>query len=97
MDRMFFDARLFQQPLNLWEVDSLTTAVNFMGTTGGVGAITYTLLDTLYNGWVVDIAAMQSGVTISFGNSTFTSAGLAAKNILTGAPLNWTITDGGQV
>ena len=98
MDGMFASAQAFQSPLNLWEVDSLTNANQFMGATGDRStAITYTLLDTLYNGWVIDIAAMQSNVTISFGDSTFTSAGLAAKNILTGAPLNWTITDGGQV
>jgi len=97
MEFMFANANSFQQPLNLWEVNALTFADGFMGVTGGSSAITYTGLDTLYNGWVIDIAAMQSGVTISFGNSTFTSAGLAAKNILTGAPLNWTITDGGQV
>jgi len=97
MSNMFRDADAFQQPLNLWEVNSLTEALDFMGFAGDPGAITYNGLDTLYNGWVVDIAAMQSNVTINFGNSTFTSAGLAAKNILTGAPLNWTITDGGQV
>ena len=97
MGGMFAGAFAFQSPLNLWEVDSLTNADQFMGLTGNDNAITYTLLDELYNGWVVDIAAMQSGVTISFGDSKFTSAGLAAKNILAGAPLNWTITDGGQV
>ena len=97
MGGMFAGAFAFQSPLNLWEVDSLTNADQFMGLTGNANAITYTLLDTLYNGWVVDIAAMQSNVTISFGDSKFTSAGLAAKNILAGAPLNWTITDNGQV
>jgi len=97
MGGMFAGAFAFQSPLNLWEVDSLTNADQFMGLTGNANAITYTLLDTLYNGWVVDIAAMQSNVTIGFGDSKFTSAGLAAKNILAGAPLNWTITDNGQV
>ena len=96
MREMFSYASAFQQPLNLWEVDSLTTATLFMGTTGGGGAITYTLLDTLMNGWVVGLAVMQSNVVISFGNSTFTSAGLAAKNILVNDK-GWTITDGGQV
>ena len=93
---MFYNASAFQQPLNLWELNSLTDGQLFMGTTGGAGAITYTLLDTLYNGWVVDFAALQNNVVISFGDSTFTSAGLAAKNILVNDK-GWTITDGGQV
>ncbi len=96
MREMFSFASAFQQPLNLWELDSLTTATLFMGITGGAGAITYTLLDTLLNGWVIDFAALQSNVTISFGDSTFTSAGLAARNILVNDK-GWTITDGGQV
>ena len=96
MREMFSFASAFQQPLNLWELDSLTTATLFMGITGGAGAITYTLLDTLLNGWVVDFAALPSNVNISFGDSTFTSAGLAARNILVNDK-GWTITDGGQV
>ena len=96
MSNMFNGANAFQQPLNLWELNSLTNGAQFMGPTAGVGAITYTLLDTLLNGWVVDFAALQSNVTISFGDSTFTSAGLAARNILVNDK-GWTITDGGQV
>ena len=96
MSNMFNGANAFQQPLNLWELLSLTNGAQFMGPTAGVGAITYNLLDTLLNGWVVDFAALQSNVTISFGDSTFTAAGLAAKNILVNDK-GWTITDGGQV
>ena len=96
MGGMFAGAFAFQSPLNLWEVDSLTNADQFMGLTGNANAITYTLLDTLYNGWVVDFAALQPNVNIDFGDSTFTSAGLAAKNILV-SNKGWNIIDGGQV
>jgi len=96
ISRMFNYASSFQQPLNLWDLNALVTADLFMGRTGVAGAITYTLLDTLYNGWVVDFAALQPNVTIDFGDSTFTSAGLAAKNILV-SNKGWTIFDGGQV
>jgi len=96
ISRMFNFANSFQQPLNLWDLNSLVTADLFMGSTGVAGAITYTLLDTLYNGWVIDFAALQPNVTIDFGDSTFTSAGLAAKNILVNNK-GWTIFDGGQV
>ena len=95
---MFRYADVFQQPLNLWQLNSLdgTGGAGFMGNTGALGAITYNLLDTLLNGWVIDLAALQNNVTISFGNSTFTAAGLTAKNILINDK-GWTITDGGQV
>jgi len=96
ISRMFNYASSFQQPLNLWDLNALVTADLFMGRTGVAGGITYTLLDTLYNGWVVDFAALQPNVTIDFGDSTFTSAGLAAKNILV-SNKGWTIFDGGQV
>ena len=98
MGYMFQYADAFQQPLNLWQLNSLTgtLGVGFMGNTGAAGAITYNLLDTLYNGWAANEGNLESNVTISFGNSTFTAAGLAAKNILVNTK-NWTITDGGQV
>ena len=96
ISRMFNFASSFQQPLNLWDLNSLVTADLFMGSTGVAGAITYNLLDTLYNGWVIDFAALQPNVTIDFGDSTFTSAGLAAKNILVNNK-GWTIFDDGQV
>ena len=98
MRGMFRYANAFQQPLNLWQLNSLTgiSGEGFMGNTGALGAITYNLLDTLYNGWVIDLAGLQNNLTISFGNSTFTAAGLTAKNILVNDK-GWTITDGGQV
>jgi len=96
MSNMFLGANAFQQPLNLWDVNALTNGAFFMGETGQTGALTYTGYDTLLNGWVVDFAALQNGVTISFGDSTFTSAGLTAKNILVNSK-GWVITDGGQV
>ena len=102
MDFMFSNANTFQQPLNLWQPNSLLTSIppsgkqNFMGNTGALSAITYNLYDALLNGWVVDFAALPSNVNISFGDSTFTAAGLAARNILVNDK-GWTITDGGQV
>ena len=96
MSNMFLGANAFQQPLNLWDVNALTNGAFFMGETGQTGALTYTGYDTLLNGWVIDLAALQGSVVISFGDSTFTSAGLAAKNILVNSK-GWVITDGGQV
>ena len=95
MDGMFASAFAFQSPLNLWKVDSLITANQIMGLTGNANAITYTGYDTLLNGWAAN-ASIATGITIIFGDSTFTSAGLAARNILINTR-GWTITDGGQV
>jgi len=94
MQSMFASAFAFQQPLNLWNLNDLITASFFMGQTDGPSGLTYTGYDALLNGWVVDFAALQNGVTISFGNSKFTSAGQAARNILVNDK-GWNITDGG--
>jgi hypothetical protein len=50
-------------------------------------------LDAIYNGW--SLLTVQPNLTINFGTIKYTLAGQAGKNILTGAPQNWTITDGG--
>jgi surface protein len=43
-------------------------------------------------------ATLQSNVTFHGGNSKYsTGAATTARGVLTGAPYNWTITDGGQV
>ena len=98
MGFMFASADSFQQPLNLWEVNALTSASDFMGATGGSSAITYTGLDTLYNGWAANEGNLLNNLTISFGDSTFTSTGAVGKAILADAAgKNWTITDGGLV
>ena len=98
MGFMFSNASSFQQPLNLWEVNALTSASDFMGATGGSSAITYTGLDALYNGWASNEGNLLSNLTISFGDSTFTSTGATGKAILDDAAgKNWTITDGGLV
>jgi hypothetical protein len=52
-----------------------------------------TNLDAIYNGW--SLLTLHPSVTANFGTIKYTSAGQAGKNILTGAPNNWTVTDGG--
>jgi len=52
-----------------------------------------TNLDAIYNGW--SLLTVQPNETINFGTIKYTLAGQAGKNILTGAPNNWVITDGG--
>ena len=50
-----------------------------------------------YSDILVDIEANNpnDGVTIHFGSSKYNATGQIARNILTSAPRNWTISDGG--
>jgi hypothetical protein len=52
-----------------------------------------TNLNAIYNGW--STRPVQPNLTISFGTAKYTLAGQAGRNILTNAPNNWTINDGG--
>jgi hypothetical protein len=50
-------------------------------------------LDAIYNGW--SLLTLSPNEVITFGTVKYTAAGVAGRAILTGAPNNWTITDGG--
>jgi hypothetical protein len=52
-----------------------------------------TNLDAIYNGW--STPSVKPNININFGAAKYTAAGQAGRDILTGAPNNWTITDGG--
>jgi hypothetical protein len=52
-----------------------------------------TNLDAIYNGW--SLLTLQPNLSINFGTAKYTAAGQSGRNILTGAPNNWSITDGG--
>jgi hypothetical protein len=51
-------------------------------------------LDSIYNGW--SQLTLNPNISINFNNIKYTSTGQAGKDILTNAPNNWSITDGGQ-
>jgi hypothetical protein len=50
-------------------------------------------LDSIYNKW--SLLSVQPNEDINFNTIKYTSAGQAGRDILTSAPNNWTITDGG--
>ena len=50
-------------------------------------------LDAIYNGWSTRL--VKPGVSISFGTAKYTSGSSAGRAILTSAPNNWVIVDGG--
>jgi surface protein len=89
---MFQNATAFNQNIGGWNVSNVTVFSDFMA---GKTAANYsaTNLDAIYNGW--SLLTLNPNEDINFGTIKYTSAGQAGKNILTGAPNNWTITDGG--
>jgi surface protein len=91
---MFNGATAFNQDIGSWNVSNVTNFGSFME---GKAAANYSAanLNSIYNGW--GSRAVQPNLSISFGSIKYNSTAQSSKNILTGSPNNWTITDGGQV
>lgn len=92
MNALFSNANAFDQNIGSWNVINVTNFQNFMT---GKSFTNYsdTNLDAIYNGW--SLLAVQPNLNINFDTIKYTLAGQAGKNLLTGAPNNWNITDGG--
>jgi surface protein len=90
---MFNNATDFNQNLGSWNVSKASNFGNFMA---GKTDANYSAanLDSIYNGWSL-LTFVNTGLTISFGTIKYTASGQAGRDILTGAPNNWSITDGG--
>jgi surface protein len=82
----------FNQPIGNWNVSNVTTISNFMfdRTNLNYSAANY---DTLLIGWAS--RPVKPNLSINFGTIKYTAAASAARAILTSAPNNWTIVDGG--
>jgi hypothetical protein len=91
--RNMFRYGTLDQDLSGWDVTSVTDALNFMEGSSGLSTANY---DALLIGWAAQ--SVQTGVTIHFGGSQFTSGGAAeaAKTTLQ-TTYSWIITDGGSV
>jgi surface protein len=92
MEFMFQSATAFNQDIGNWNVSNVTSFANFMAnkTAANYSAAN---LDSIYNGW--SSRSVKPNLSISFGSVKYTASGVAGKAILTSAPNNWTITDGG--
>ena len=92
MNGMFASATAFNQPLNSWDVSSVQAMGNFMF---GKSTANYSsaYLDAIYNSW--SLLTLQPTVVADFGTIQYTVAGSAGRAILTSAPNNWNVTDGG--
>ncbi|WP_317899417.1 BspA family leucine-rich repeat surface protein [Aurantibacillus circumpalustris] len=80
------------QDISSWDVSNVTSFTEFMLGKSAAG-FSAANLDLIYNTW--SALTLQPNVNINFNTIKYTAGGSAGKAILTGAPNNWTITDGG--
>jgi surface protein len=99
MADMFNTATSFNQLINNWNVSLVTTFTDtspngFMGnkTFEDYSSANY---DALLIGW--SSRPVLPNLAINFGTIKYSSAGVSARAILTSAPNNWTIVDGGEI
>jgi len=94
MSKMFANATSFNQPIGSWNVSNVND-MRDMFYNAGLSTANY---DTLLIGWSTispNETPLKPNVTFSGGNSKYCN-GATSRSILTSAPNNWTITDGGQ-
>jgi hypothetical protein len=92
IEQLFSGASVFDQNLGSWNVGNIGNA-NGMFNSSGLSVANY---DALLNGWAGQ--SVQPGVTLGAGTTQYTIAtSQAARDTLTNAPNNWTITDGGGI
>jgi surface protein len=92
MNGMFNSANAFNQDISDWNIQNVIIFTNFMANKTNLN-YSATNLDLIYNKW--SLQSVKPNISISFGTIKYTASGQAGKDVLTGAPNNWTITDGG--
>lgn len=94
MERMFLNNLAFDQDLGGWNISSVTNFIEFMN---GKTAANFSAanLSSIYNNW--SLLSVQPNINISFGSAKYNATAQGGRDILTGLPNSWTITDGGQV
>jgi surface protein len=92
MTALFRDATIFNQNIGNWNVSNVTLFALFMA---GKTALNFSAvnLDAIYNGW--SSRPVKTLININFNTIKHTASSNAGRAILTGAPNNWAITDGG--
>jgi len=92
MSSMFSNTTSFNQNIGSWNISNVTNFYLFMQ---GKTPATFSSsnLDAIYNGWGSRV--VKPSLSIHFGTVKYTSASATARAILSGAPNNWSINDGG--
>ena len=92
MDFMLAGCTNLDPDLSNWNVSAIENAEGFMSG-AGLSTMNY---DRILSGW--SSQAVQSGVTISFGDTKYSEAtGAVFRNLLTSAETGWNISDGGMI
>ena len=97
MGDVFTNTTAFNQSISDWKVNLVTTFIDDFGFMVGKTFNDYSSAnyDALLIGWAS--RPVLANKPINFGTIKYTSAATAARAILTSAPNNWTIIDGGLV
>lgn len=84
----------FDQDIGAWNVSNVTNFSSFMGVSTS-STFSAANLDSIYTRW--SLLSLQPNVSIDFGTIKYSASSQAARDILTSAPNNWTIVDGGSL
>jgi len=90
MSYMFSSSR-FNHDISAWDVSSVSD-MSYMLYSSVLSTINY---DALLLGW--SILTLKENVNFSVGSLPYSATSQAARDILTSAPNNWVITDGGTL
>ena len=92
MQNMFQGSTNFNQNIGAWNVSKVINFISFMESKTAAN-FSAANLDSIYNGW--SLRPVKPNITIDFATIKYTAASSAGRAILTDAPNNWAITDGG--
>ena len=90
MTSMFRDATAFNQDISSWNIGNVTTMAEIFT---GASSFSSTNLDAIYTTWSTS-PLLQNGVRFD-ADICYDLSAQAGRDILTNAPNNWIITDGG--
>ncbi|NJN41725.1 MAG: BspA family leucine-rich repeat surface protein, partial [Flammeovirgaceae bacterium] len=88
-DAVFWFSSSFNQDISSWNITKVITMINFLSESG-LSSLNYDLLLSAWSG-----LTLKPNVTFGAAGISY-CAGAAARVILTSAPNNWAITDGGE-
>jgi len=91
MGNVFRNNPAFNQPLGNWNVSRVTVFLNFIQNTS-VNSANY---NDLLIGWAS--RPVKPSLSVNMGSVQYNAIAAGARSILTSAPNNWTITDGGVI